>query len=95
MTCFVFFYTYSGRKTPFCPLCLVSIKTKLGDNSTSGTTISCAIIHRDILYITNVGDFTVVLGKANPKYEELAEVITRNHKPEDEKQKEKNQITWW
>ena len=45
------------------------------------------------MYIANVGDSTIVLGKANPKYGEagepevIAEVITRDHKPEDKKEK--------
>jgi len=45
------------------------------------------------MYIANVGDSTVVLGKANPNYGELgepeivAEVITRDHKPEDKKER--------
>jgi len=45
------------------------------------------------MYIANVGDSTVVLGKSNPKFGEpgepevVAEVITRDHKPEDKKEK--------
>ena len=68
-------------------------KTKGGDPSTSGTTVACAIVQQDRMYIANVGDSTIVLGKANPKYGEagepevIAEVITRDHKPEDKKEK--------
>lgn len=45
------------------------------------------------MYIANVGDSTIVLGKSNPKFGEagepevVAEVITRDHKPEDKKEK--------
>ena len=45
------------------------------------------------MYIANVGDSTIILGKSNPKFREnsepevVAEVITRDHKPEDEKEK--------
>ena len=55
--------------------------------------MACAIVQQDRMYIANVGDSTVVLGKANPKYGEpgepeiVAEVITRDHKPEDKKEK--------
>ena len=68
-------------------------KTKGGDPSTSGTTVACAIVQQDRMYIANVGDSTIVLGKTNPKYGEpgepevIAEVITRDHKPEDKKEK--------
>ena len=47
----------------------------------------------DRLYIANVGDLSIVLGKNNPKFGEvgepkvIAEVITRDHKPEDKKEK--------
>ena len=55
--------------------------------------MACAIVQQDRMYIANVGDSTVVLGKANPNYGEpgepemVAEVITRDHKPEDKKEK--------
>ena len=55
--------------------------------------MACAIVQQDRMYIANVGDSTIVLGKANPKYGEagepevIAEVITRDHKPEDKKEK--------
>jgi len=68
-------------------------KNKEGDASTSGTTVACVIVQQDRMYIANVGDSTVVLGKANPKYGEpgepeiLAEVITRDHKPDDVEEK--------
>lgn len=68
-------------------------KTKGGDPSMSGTTVACAIVQQDRMYIANVGDSTVVLGKANTKYSEpgepeiVAEVLTRDHKPEDKQEK--------
>ena len=55
--------------------------------------MACAIVQQDRMYIANVGDSTVVLGKMNPKYGEagepevIAEVITKDHKPEDKKEK--------
>lgn len=47
------------------------------------------------MYVANVGDSTVVLGKTNPYYGEpgepevIAEVVTRDHKPEDKKEKKR------
>ena len=47
------------------------------------------------MYVANVGDSTVVLGKSNPNYGEpgepevIAEVVTRDHKPEDKKEKKR------
>ena len=70
-------------------------KTKGGDLSTSGTTVACAIVQQDRIYIANVGDSTIVLGKTNPNYGEpgepevIAEVVTRDHKPEDKKEKKR------
>jgi len=47
------------------------------------------------MYIANVGDSTIMLGKANPNHGEprepeiVAEVITRDHKPQDKKEKQR------
>ena len=73
-------------------------KTKSGFPSMSGTTVACAIVERHRMYIANVGDSSTILGKINPKYgdfgepEVIAEVITRDHKPEDEEEKRRIEI---
>ncbi|XP_065891613.1 protein phosphatase 1D-like [Dysidea avara] len=59
-------------------------KTKYGEPSIAGTTVACAIIESYRVFIANVGDSTVVLGKSNLNDREpkiLAEIITRDHSP--------------
>ena len=58
-----------------------------GYPSTSGTTTSCVILRSldsKLIYIANVGDSQVVMDKAScDETKRTAEVITKNHKPED------------
>jgi len=63
-----------------------------GYPSTSGTTASCIILRSldsRLMYIANVGDSQVVMGKASGSCGEsklIAEVITKNHKPDDKEE---------
>ncbi|XP_065892887.1 protein phosphatase 1D-like [Dysidea avara] len=75
-----------------CGFCWTDLwkKTKYGEPSTAGTTVACAIIESYRIFIANVGDSTVVLGKSNLNDREpkiLAEIITRDHKPGDEEER--------
>ena len=64
-------------------------KTTHGDLSTSGTTATCALLRKNQLYIANVGDSTIVIGKVNPRFglpwqpNVQAKIITDDHKPDD------------
>ena len=51
----------------------------------SGTTVACAIIQGHLAYFANVGDTGIILGKVD-KDEIIAEVVTRNHKPDVEEE---------
>ena len=63
-----------------------------GYPSTSGTTASCIILRSldsRLIYIANVGDSQVVMGKASSNCGETkltAEVITKNHTPDDKEE---------
>ena len=64
--------------------------------NTSGTTVAWAIYNEiECSYAVNVGDSRVILGKVNPKHrtpdeqEAIAEVITKDHKPEDKNETER------
>ena len=66
---------------------------KDGDPNTSGTTVLCIIAQKDRIYIANVGDSTVVLGRrSNPDYREpsepevIAEVITSDQDKKEKKE---------
>ncbi|KAL5477120.1 hypothetical protein EMCRGX_G023866 [Ephydatia muelleri] len=62
---------------------------KMGDPSTAGTTASAVIFRQDKIFVANVGDSTAVLAVNNPyghMPEEpavLAQVLTKDHKPDD------------
>jgi len=61
--------------------------------STSGTTASCIILRSldsRLIYIANVGDSQVIMGRASSincdETKFTAEVITKNHKPDDKEE---------
>ena len=64
-------------------------RSKAGTLSTSGTTASVSIIRKDRMFIANVGDSTMVLGKwteteePNNSAHLVAQVLSNDHKPED------------
>ena len=79
-------HTYIITMQLQCGFCWTDLwkKTKYGEPSIAGTTVACAIIESYRVFIANVGDSTVVLGKSNLNDREpkiLAEIITRDHSP--------------
>lgn len=72
-------------------------RTKRGDLSTSGTTIACAIIEAEKkrMFIANVGDSMVVLGRVNLKSRQAkkpymdAVVLTKQHHLEDREERKR------
>ena len=61
----------------------------------SGTTVACALFRGDHIFIANVGDSAIVLGKANPKYGKrgeqkvIAQCLTTRHVPNNKEERER------
>ena len=61
----------------------------------SGTTVACALVRDYNIFIANVGDSAIVLGKANPKYgkpgeqEVIAQCLTTKHRPNNKEERER------
>ena len=72
---FIFIYQRPGRLT--------------GDLSTAGTTAWIVIFRKNHIFVANVGDSTAIMVIKNPRFGQpcvaslVAQVITRDHKPED------------
>ena len=76
-------------------MCVASWQpNKTGDLSTAGTTASTVIFRKSHIFVANVGDSTAVMGVTNPRYGEpsepriIAQVLTKDHKPEDPEEQE-------
>ena len=55
----------------------------------SGTTVACTIFRDRLMFVANVGDSAVILGKVDPIKGIIAEVVTTDHKPYVKKEKER------
>ena len=55
----------------------------------SGTTVACVILRGGLMFVANVGDSVVVLGKVNSMKGVIAEVVTTLHKPNVAKEKDR------
>ena len=61
----------------------------------SGTTVACVLFRENHIFIANVGDSAIVLGKANPKYgkpgeqEVIAQCLTKRHVPNNKEERER------
>ena len=55
----------------------------------SGTTVACTIFRDRLMFVANVGDSAVILGKVDPIKRIIAEVVTTDHKPYVMKEKER------
>ena len=70
-------------------------RSKAGTLSTSGTTASVSIIRKDRMFVANVGDSTIVLGRGSEAHTSTdtthldAVVLSHDHKPEDVKERER------
>lgn len=70
-------------------------RSKAGTLSTSGTTASVSIIRKDRMFVANVGDSTIVLGRGPGAHTSTntarldALVLSCDHKPEDVRERER------